>query len=64
MFPNHYVSTTCGCECSGGLELKNGLTVEPNTPVEILQRANKLFFKFKFNPFLPNIRTHIPHTIL
>ena len=51
MFPNHYVSTTCGCECSGGLELKNGLAVEPNTPVEILQRVNKLFFNSSLTLF-------------
>jgi len=41
MFPDHYVATTCGGECPGGLKLENGLAVQTNTAIEILQTEKK-----------------------
>ena len=45
MFPDHYVATTCGGECPGGLKLENGLAVQTNTAIEILQTEKKMNMK-------------------
>lgn len=39
MFPNHNVTTTCGSEGPGRLKLKNGLTVQADTTIEVLKET-------------------------
>ena len=37
MFPNYNVTTACGSEGPGRLKLKNGLTVQADTTIEVLK---------------------------